>query len=319
MKLLLRAVSGIVFIAALLTLHAQTTSVGPYRFQSNAWVNLHQRLLYEARFGPETPPAGLSQSEQLAWNMAVGEYRTFLGGRSPINDAELIRLNASLSQVKSSSLPDSVPEPASAVLQRAMPLYRVAQWTLDDRANRFWIQVAEPMLASAGEELGDLMSKAYGAPWPKSIVVDVCSYAWEFGAYTVGEPDSAHVIIASIVPGNQGFAALEALVHEPSHVIVDGNSGAIGADINRAAAELHVKPRYNLWHAILFYTAGELTRRALAERGVPDYKPVMLAMYQRGFAGFRQPLETYWQAFLEGKISRYAAIRQIVNETSQPR
>jgi hypothetical protein len=37
-----------------------------------------------------------------------------------------------------------------------------------------------------------------------------------------------------------------------------------------------------------------------------------------GFRGFEQPLETYWQAYLERKVSREAAIRQILTETVAP-
>jgi len=149
--------------------------------------------------------------------------------------------------------------------------------------------------------------------------VDVCSFGWEFGSYTVGEGDSAHVVIASTVPGNQGFAALEMLMHEPSHAIVAPASGAIGSDLVRISAELGIRPYSYLWHAILFYTSGELTRRALASRGVPDYRPVILGMYERGFRDFRQALETHWQAYLDGKVTRDAAIRKILIETAPPR
>jgi len=39
-------------------------------------------------------------------------------------------------------------------------------------------------------------------------------------------------------------------------------------------------------------------------------------MYEGPFRGFRQPLETHWQAYLDDKISREAAIRQILIETT---
>jgi hypothetical protein len=291
------------------------TEVGRYRLQSNPWVNLHQRLLYEARF-ETAAPAGLSGEDLSRWKKAVGAYRVFLGERNPIVDGELIRLNALLSTTRTRELPDSIPEAASAALKAAMPLYRVAQWEEDDRANRFWIAVAEPMLRSAAEELADAHTKAYGMSFPTHILVDVCSFGWEFGAYTVGEGESAHVVISSINSGTQGFAALESLMHEPSHAIVGATSGAIGADLARAAAELGIKPPYNLWHAILFYTSGELTRRALARRGVFDYHPYIAGMYERGFQGFKRPLETHWQAYLDGKVSREAAIRQMVIATA---
>jgi hypothetical protein len=105
-------------------------------------------------------------------------------------------------------------------------------------------------------------------------------------------------------------------MHEPSHAIVDFNSGAIGTDLNRAATKLGVHPPRSLWHALLFYTAGELTRRAPAARGVSDYKPVILQMYERGFAAFRTALGTHWQAYLDGKLARDEAIRRILSETA---
>jgi hypothetical protein len=184
----------------------------------------------------------------------------------------------------------------------------------DDRVNRFWIALAEPMLASAAEELAEAHAKVYATPFPTHILVDVSPFAWEFGAYTVPEGEFAHVVISSTDRGSQGFRALEALMHEPTHAIAAPTSGAIGADLTRVAKELGVKPRSFLWHAILFYTSGELTRRALAKRGVSDYQPVILEMYKIGFREFQQPLETHWQAYLEGKVSREEAIRQILIE-----
>jgi hypothetical protein len=76
-----------------------------------------------------------------------------------------------------------------------------------------------------------------------------------------------------------------------------------------------VKPHSNLWHAILFFTSGELTRRSLATRGVSDYKPVITNMYDGPFRGFKQPIETHWLAYLDGKVTREAAIKQILIET----
>jgi hypothetical protein len=318
---------ALLVVAASTTLHAQSmpaitqtdaraaTVVGRYRLQSNPWVNLHQRLLHEARF-ETAPPAALSGENLSAWKKAVEIYRAFLGKRNPIFDDELIGMNAALSKTSTPQLPDSIPRAASAALEAAMPLYRAVEWEEDDRANRFWIAVAEAMLVSAAEELADAHARAYAMPFPKRILVDVSPFAWEFGAYTVGEGESAHAVISSTDPGYQGFAALEMLMHEPSHAIVAPASGAIGADLARAAGELGVRPLSNIWHAILFYTSGELTRRALARRGVRDYQPSIANMYERAFRGFRKPLETHWQAYLDGKVSREVAIRQILIETA---
>jgi hypothetical protein len=308
-----RVCFALLVIAAGPALHAAR-----YRLQSNPWVNLHQRLLCQAAgFEALPPPAGLSPDEVVKWNGMVDSYRSFLAKRSPIVDEELIAMNTALSATAAAKLPDSIPKVPKGLLETAMPLYRVAQWEEDDRVNRFWIAVAEPLLASAGEELAEAHAKAYGVPFPKHILVDVTSCGWEFGAYTVGEGESAHSVIASPVSGTQGFAALEILLHEPSHAIVAPRSGAIGADLARISKELGIRPYSYLWHAILFYTSGELTRQALARRGVV-YQPIILAMYDRGFRGFRKPLETHWQAYLDGKVTRDEAIRQIVIETAPP-
>jgi hypothetical protein len=178
--------------------------VGRYRLQSHPWVN-HQRLLYEARFG-EKPPAALRGTDLEIWEKVVEGFRSFLGKRSPIFDDELVRLNAELSAMEEASLPASIPKTAATSLEAAMPLYRAVQWEEDDRANRFWIAVGQPLRASAGEELAADHTKAYGVPFPSRVRVDVTSFAWEFGAYTVGKGDSAHAVIASTVAGRRASA-----------------------------------------------------------------------------------------------------------------
>lgn len=291
-----------------------------YQLQSNRWVNLHQRLLHEARFDT-APPAALAGEELSRWQAAVATYRDFLDGRSPIFDDELIAVNRTLSETWGPEPPEGLPEPVSAALGQAMPLYERYRWPEDDRANRFWIAVAEPMIASAGEELAVAHTQAYGTPFPTRIRVDVSPFAWQYGAYTVGRGDSAHAVISSTDPGFQGFLALESLVHEPSHAVVGRGSGAIGGDLTRLARELGVRPPHNLWHAILFYTAGELTRRALAERGVAGYEAYIyrFGMFEGAFRGLREALETHWQAYLDDERSgaaREEALRAILLATT---
>ncbi len=293
--------------------------VGRYTLKSNPWVNLHARLLYEARFKAK-PPAELKGDDLVKWTAAVDAYRKYFGNRSPIFDNELINLDLGLSSTEAAKLPASIPQILTNVLTGVMPVYRSALWTGDDYVNRFCISTLQPMLASAADELIAAHEKAYGMPFPKQILVDVTARAWEFGAYTVGPADSAHVVFqCADNPANQGYMALESLLHEPSHVIVDATSGAIGSDLAKLSKELGIKPRHNLWHAILFYTSGELTRRALVKRGVLNYtRMIDTGMYERGFQGFKEPLEKYWQGYLDGKSTREAAIKEILLATSQP-
>ena len=295
----------------------EAVKVERYQLQSNAWVNLHQRLLYSARF-EAGPPKGLTADESAAWDAAVGAYRQFLGKRSPIFDRELIDLNAALSRTRGQRLPEGLPQAARQALAQAMPLYGKQQWAEDDFTNRFWISLAQPLLASTEAELLEAHARAYGMPFPKRILVDVAAFGWEFGAYTVGDSELVHCVISSTDPGSQGFAALESLMHEPAHGIVAPTSGALGADLVKATGEVNRKIPYNLWHGLLFYTAGELTRRALARRGV-EYEPLIYrGMFTRQFVGLQEPFEAHWRAYLDGNETREEAIRQIVLAASKP-
>ncbi|HVR40078.1 MAG TPA: hypothetical protein VMU84_13355, partial [Thermoanaerobaculia bacterium] len=304
-------------LAALLS-PPNAVEVERFHLQSNPWVNLHQRLLYAANF-EAPPPQRLTDEERATWLAAVETYRTYFAKRSPIFDQELVKMNAALSATFDAELPKTIPPLPADVLRKLIPVYMRVQWKDDDFTNQFWISLAKPMLASAAKELIAAHEKAYGMPFPKRVRIDVSAFAGEYGAYTVGDAESVHSTLSPNDPAYQGFAALEMLMHETSHGIVDINSGAIGADLNKAAKELHRRYPPNLWHALLFYTSGELARAALARRGIMDYQPIIYrGMFDRQFRGFQQSFETHWRAMLEGKISREEAMKQIVTELGKP-
>src|SRR5262245_42128237 len=124
------ALSAILAVPARAVQRADTlavTRVGRYRLQSNPWVNLHQRLLNEAR-SRTAPPATLFAGDLDKWRKVIETYTAFLGKRSPIFDNELIQLNAALSKTTTNRLPGSIPIAASKALETAMPLYRSGQW-----------------------------------------------------------------------------------------------------------------------------------------------------------------------------------------------
>ena len=279
---------------------------------SGAWVNLHERLFYQATFGAPDP-AGLTAEKTAAWTAAVDAYRAWAKKRSPIFDAELVAVSRALSETRGSKPPETIPEPARKVLAAAMPLYQKEQWNKDDTANRFWIAVAQTLLKEGAAELAAAHEKAYGVPFTKRALVDASPFAGEFGGYTVGDAASVHTVISSTEPGYAGFAALEMLMHEASHGVVAPNEGAIGADLARLAKETGRKPPYNLWHALLFYTSGELTRRALAARGLAEYRMAIEGrLFDGPFKGFREPFETHWRAWLDGTLTRDEAMRRIL-------
>lgn len=286
-----------------------------WQLQSNFWVNAHQTILYAAQNGKGADPAW-TIGEQTAWRDALEFYRIHFLGRSPVFDEELIRINDTLTNTPASSFPEGLDEAFVNALKKAAAVYRRNLWPADDRANRFWISMAQTMLKDAGDDLADDHSKVYGLEYPARIRVDVAPYAGEFGAYTTAVDGFVHTTISSRDPSYQGFAALEMLLHEGSHAIVGANSSTIGLVLTNAARERRLLLPRQLWHALLFYTSGELTRRALAARGI-EYVPYADrgAMYETAFKNMRTSLDSVWRAYLDGKSSREDALVRIAEAT----
>jgi hypothetical protein len=153
------------------------------------------------------------------------------------------------------------------------------------------------------------VAAAYGETWPpEPHPVDLSVQAGPVGAYTSSPP---HTTIASTLPGDQGLASLEILFHEASHRWAKRLTAAIAS-----SAEFHhrdVPPQ--LWHAVLFYNAGELTRRALEEDGYAGYEEIAVTRHiYPDFCGdgCRERIAAAWNPYLDGRTSRETAIDTLV-------
>jgi len=75
------------------------------------------------------------------------------------------------------------------------------------------------------------------------------------------------------------------------------------------AADRHREIPSALWHSLVFYTAGEWTRRNLAAHGV-EYRPwgFDAHLYQGDF----EPVARHWQAPLDGRLGLEEAIAKVV-------
>jgi hypothetical protein len=295
---------------------AKSLPASRYQLQSRFWMGLHQTLLEAAQRGGVLDPGGDAHERQL-WEGAVAAYRQRFGQRNPLFDDELMTINDALSGIEDlGNLPASVGA-IGDTLQQVADVYRQRQWPADQLANRFWMAVAGAMIEQAGEELVAAHERVYGVTYPAHVTVDVAPYGGEFGAYTTLRNGFVHITVSSHDPAYQGYWGLEMMLHEASHAVVGASFGAIGPEIDAAARALDRRPPPLLWHAVLFYTSGDLTRRALLRRGI-DYHPFIEEMYKRIFQGFREPLATHWQAYLDGKLSRAEAIRRLVEATTRP-
>ena len=326
-----------------LPLRAQDATSGPrpiFAFHSGFWMNLHHFLYEQARLAEhvQTSQGGgvaksaaadtnSSNEAPAAWQSALLYYRKNMAHRDLLFDQGMVLINNVLGDLE--TCPDlsgrSMPSCASglqpnliAALEGAAPIYRARWWPDHDRANRDWIDGDAPLVRHIGLPLAQDLAAVYEKPWQREpIRVDVVIYAGPFGAYTSLDP--THITVASGDPRNEGLAGFEILFHEASHALAVPVQDAIAEDCRLRDIPI---PR-DLWHALLFYTTGEMVRRAAAEGKLQlpgaetkaaSYTPYAYRnnLYSRGWEDYLRLLEAYWQPYLEGRTDFEHAIRAVV-------
>lgn len=253
-----------------------------FDFHSGFWINLHHFLYLEAL--SEKPQKGahpaivnkadaetlssLSEEERATWSAAVSYYSSAVIQRDLLFDQNMGVIKNQLEDAETSPDLASADMPASlkAALLKAAPIYRKYWWTRHDAQNQKWIAQLQPLVGKYGEGLKNSLTRIYETPWPGYPVrVDAAVYAGQFGAYTTDEP--TRPTISTTDPANQGNAALEIVFHETSHGMIDKVMDTMrSAETNVNTPNQHGAFRSGtLWHAVLFYTAGELVAEHIAE------------------------------------------------------
>jgi len=316
-----------------------------FELHSGFWVNLHHTLYHEAKLRSAAAansassgnPAGtalspapasapkLTSAEQKIWSAAVAFYAANYVNKDLLFSFEMMQLKNQLGEFedcnelsgKTKKACDAgLPGNVTPVLEAAAPVYRAHWWPDHDRANRRWVARVAPLIRERGVALSQRLADIYRTPWPtEKIRVDVVAYAGNAGAYTTLAP--LRVTISGSDPRNQGATSLEVLFHEASHGIAEAVENAITRECRQRDK---VIPR-DLWHALIFYTTGEVIKPVMKEAeaagsGPPgDYVPyaVRQGLYQRGWEDYFKLLTRYWQPYLDGKSSFDDAIAHMVS------
>jgi hypothetical protein len=331
-----------------------------FEFHSGFWLNLHLTLYQEARkrllppaqtergakaSGPalkalSDPASGLSDSERRAWEDALAYYAANFSSKDLLFAGEMVQLKnqlgdfedcADLSGSKQRFCNAGLDTKLTKVLESAAPVYRAHQWRDHDRANRRWVLRVAPLVRERGVGLSQRLADIYQTQWPRhKIRVDIAAYANWAGAYTTLDPLA--VTISSTDPRNQGSTALEVLFHEASHGIAQPVESAIIRECRQRDKAI---PR-DLWHALVFYTTGEVIRPIMvnaadgangeagagdSEGGAPGgsapsaYKPyaVREGLYRRNWDDYLQLLSRFWQPYLDGQATFEDAIARMVS------
>jgi len=324
-------------------------SLPVFELHSGFWINLHHTLYQEARQrkailsrdANTTKSAaataksvlagkGLTDTEQKAWDDAVAFYMLNYADKDLLFTTELIQLKDQLGDFedcdelsgrKRKFCDAGLPANLTLVLEAAAPVYRAHLWPEHDKANRRWILQVAPLVREQGVGLSERLADIYQTRWPHGkIRVDVVAYANWAGAYTTVDP--LRVTISSLDSRNQGPQALEVLFHEGSHGIAEPVQRAIIRECRQRDKPI---PR-DLWHALVFYTTGEVIRTVLtsslassADKGnggpASGYSAYAFreGLYQRGWKNYLELLQRFWQPYLDGKATFDDAIARMVS------
>ena len=294
---------------------ALVAASGTFVFYSDPVTNLHDFLVWNARSREPVEPApdclaGLPAEQRVAFEHAREHYQVFA---TPGGNRLLLALRYRLAGFDGFGLADAAAiEAALAELPAAAPAYQKCWWPTHDARNRRWIAALEPLLAEHEEALTERLNGLYGAELGRPIPVDVVSYGSFTGADSVVDPD--HLLLSSIEPSNAGYAALEVVFHEASHTVFGPRTdGELWTELEAAAKADGAPLPPNFWHAMLFYTTGSAVKARLAERGI-DYEQLLYTegLFERSWPGYRGPLERLWQPYVDGRVPRVDALKEIV-------
>jgi hypothetical protein len=258
-----------------------------FEFHSSPWLNLHLALYREAilrKTGRATPPpADFAADERAAWDAAVTTYVDTVIAHDLLFDDNMVRVGLDLDRLEDAPRLDGFIGPTSLAhtLESAMPAYRAHRWPDDDAKNRAYSARTQPEVQRVAAAVIPDLVRLYGSPWPTGpIRVDVAAYAGRVGAYTTVDP--VHITIAAT------NTDLEIPFHEASHALMDPIEEAIARELTARK-----KSARDLWHAVLFYTTGEVVRLHL-----PGHVPYADAngLWTRGdWPAYRRAIDTAWK------------------------
>jgi hypothetical protein len=192
-------------------------------------------------------------------------------------------------------------------------------WPRQRAINDAWIADMKPRVARHGDALMRALAHAYHTDWPSQpILIDVSADAGPVGAYTTDSGPAGFAGHATIAPGGagaEGDMGLESIFHEASHTV----DAAIMKQVDAECAAQKVRAPRNLWHALIFYTTGEMVRRELGKAGDAHYMPYAYRfdVYAKGMDKERAALERNWQPFLDGRISHEEALKNLLRDATR--
>ncbi|PRC93594.1 hypothetical protein [Solimicrobium silvestre] len=287
-----------------------------FEFHSAFLMNLHHVLVDAAVHDGklETLPwqEKPSAAEWQTLQNAVTFYRDNYAKRSLLFDKTMtdIKVALSVDDTRRDATGLNLPPDLIAVLNSVAPIYARGLWSIQDRSNQLWIQQAKSLDALYGAEVQAGIEHYLQHGFPLTPVRDdvVVETGDRRGAYT-----DEQTVLPSGRADYSGLATLEMLYHEASHInVTDTLSDAIDARLKATDRS----DKFQLWHAVQFYTVGKVVQDVYKQRANLDYRPYAdkNGVYQRGWSIFVPSLNDIWLPYMNGKSTLQEAVTAMVDK-----
>jgi hypothetical protein len=293
----------------------------PFQYYNFIWVNLHHYLYNEAfstghGIGQTIP--GLSAAQKATVTNAIDFYRSHYQDRDLLFDPELHAITQQVIAAGNAALPSiGLPDDLRKTLQSVYQIYKRHLWASQKLENQHWIVSNQELVSRYGpsiqRELERVLQRKFSDGPYQVYVVHEANWA---GGYT-SEAERAthpHTVISSGRPDYQGLAGLEMVFHESLHA---GPFDFVQAALDEEFARHDAQDDMQLWHAVLFYTAGEITREALSADGVAfqPYEYAPAGPFTRGrWLRVEPTVRKYWLPYMRRTMDMQEAVAQMVTE-----
>jgi len=282
-------------------------------FTSNINVNLHHFLYEMARdekqFSLLLSTPTLSKEQRAEYSVVVDFYKeNYINNNVDLywSNSELAAFTSKLNNRR--KVDDSNSE-LVYIFNKLLPTYKKTLWMQHLKSNARWYNALSPKLNSYGEKIKTSLELLFQSPLVaiEQHPIDVVYKAGiRQGAHTSGR--TPHTMINSTNNDYADWASLEMVFHEVSHAVAVNRQSKLSQLIKKEFNNLDIK----IWHPILFYTVGDVVKKTIAERH-DNYISYATKndLYYKGWGVRESTLITYWQPYLEGKLTMEQAIKNI--------
>lgn len=282
-----------------------------FTFHNRFWLNLHHFLyvLGRARNKASDSNRGavigaISDGNPLeTLSRAVSIYSSGASTKDAVFDRPLAALTKKIASLEDGdSLPEDIDPGIREALRDASAAYRRDWWPRHSAANAARILEIRTSTTRYGNVIGPELAKLWTSQWPSAgFDVQVSAYANWGGAYST---QGGLIVLSSLDPATAGSQGLEIVFHEAMHQWDDDFDERIGR-IARAS-DVRVPPQFS--HSLIFYTAGYVVSKAVA-----DHQPYAIknSLWNRGLLKM-EDLDRFWRPYLEGRAALDDSLRDLL-------